>query len=379
MFLQIVQIGIIMSILVGQILFGAYNFEVALKKQKLPVFVHYLVVLLVYGAHEFFLLDYSYYVCQFLVFPYAIAIIAFFFYQTYESDQYYGWLVLFATPLIVVSFWAYRGTLGGFNGLELSVVTGIYLATCIVLNHFDQWPIYRRMAITLIVDNLFLEPYADPYLFMTTSAKVIVILALIIGTVIQLLLTRFYFVSLRRQITSTKQMKFNLFHDELTGLMNYRAFSQYVVKEEKGKKDLIICMLDIDHFKSVNDSYGHLAGNDTLVNFARYFQKFLLSYYPDAKIYRFGGDEFCCMVLEPDFLRFVKLMKNLEANIYQQKFNTKDSVIFGLTFSAGIAQSLPDSNIIDTFQLADVRAYTAKRNGRAQIYYGDFDEYKTSK
>lgn len=125
------------------------------------------------------------------------------------------------------------------------------------------------------------------------------------------------------------------------------------------QKTYTILLLDIDHFKNINDTYGHLVGDETL----RTVGELLRSNIRDSDIAgRYGGEEF--LIVFPDSevkaaQAFAERIKNsfLAANL---PFQSK------LTFSAGIASSSESTEISKLIEIADRRMYSAKQNGRNQ-------------
>lgn len=144
--------------------------------------------------------------------------------------------------------------------------------------------------------------------------------------------------------------------DALTGLWNRRyLFNQAC----NGCEARNIAMLDIDFFKTVNDTYGHDGGDAVLVTIA----KILQLYFPDDIVARFGGEEFCIQACGPlsDFTtRLEKLRQRIEKTSipYQQ-----DSI--NITISIGVAAS--QVSLDEQIKLADDRLYRAKEHGRNMV------------
>jgi len=159
----------------------------------------------------------------------------------------------------------------------------------------------------------------------------------------------------------------NANRDFLTGLYNRRYFYKNVLEyfndAIKNSEEFSIAMIDIDHFKNVNDTYGHDTGDKVIVSLA----ELLMSNTGEKDIVsRFGGEEFCVVlkyVSKTDSLNiFEKLRKKVE-NSYV--LSEKEEVI-RYTISIGIALEY-EKDLESTINQADANLYKAKQNGRNQI------------
>ncbi len=162
-------------------------------------------------------------------------------------------------------------------------------------------------------------------------------------------------------------------HDHLTGALNRRAILDGLEKELKRaarrKSTLSIGLLDIDHFKAVNDSYGHQAGDAVLWGFVQTIKGALREY---DLVGRYGGEEF--VVVAPDTVDSAResLYERLRASIADLRTPVQSGEI-GVTVSIGVA----GSEIADTVDLilaaADVALYRAKEAGRNRVVHADPD------
>ena len=157
--------------------------------------------------------------------------------------------------------------------------------------------------------------------------------------------------------------------DGLTDLPNRRFFDETLVREwQRGRRrqtPLTLIIADIDHFKSYNDAYGHVIGDDCLKKVARGLDKSILR---DVDIIaRYGGEEFAAILPETDrdggLLIAERMLKTIrELNITHEHSNTADHV----TVSLGLATTIPKdkTNATRLIQAADRALYTAKASGR---------------
>ena len=155
--------------------------------------------------------------------------------------------------------------------------------------------------------------------------------------------------------------------DPLTKLYNRKHLTekldQYIAHSLRYKNKLSIAMLDLDHFKAVNDTYGHSAGDEVLVKISDIFTRKTRE---TDIVGRYGGEEFLIITPETSSLDCYTLLKNISNELSNLRFSFDEN--YKLTFSAGIKQFNGES--IDQFQNnADQLLYKAKENGRNRIEY----------
>ncbi len=154
--------------------------------------------------------------------------------------------------------------------------------------------------------------------------------------------------------------------DELTGLLNRRAFEKDIVKEvsrvKRYKCPLSLIMCDIDHFKEVNDTYGHTIGDKVLKHLAHIWKKSVREI--DA-IYRYGGEEF--IILTPHTAKedAFKLAERLRKRVGSYRFVVEppDKYI-KITVSFGVSDIKADEPILAALERVDKALYKAKKSGR---------------
>jgi diguanylate cyclase len=158
--------------------------------------------------------------------------------------------------------------------------------------------------------------------------------------------------------------------DALTGLPNRAAWTERVQIEharwQRYGGDLLLVVLDIDHFKRINDDYGHLAGDKVLKIIAQELQRRLRK---TDFIARFGGEEFVLLLPSTPLEAGLDLLNDLRGKIAACPFHFKGQPV-SITFSAG-AVALQEGNSIDeAFERADQALYRAKRSGRDRVERG---------
>jgi diguanylate cyclase (GGDEF)-like protein len=156
--------------------------------------------------------------------------------------------------------------------------------------------------------------------------------------------------------------------DFLTGIANSRLFSEAgereVQRARRYRRALALLMIDLDHFKKVNDKYGHAIGDKILVAFAAICKNCLRK----ADIFgRLGGEEFAILLPETDVSGGKKFAERLRAIVEKSKIKVEDKT-FQITVSIGVTELQSDDNQIESaLRRADDTMYEAKRRGRNQV------------
>lgn len=151
--------------------------------------------------------------------------------------------------------------------------------------------------------------------------------------------------------------------DFLTGLWNRRYFYIRLGEEEaratRKNTQLCIAMIDIDNFKSINDRYGHAAGDLLLSDLATIFRKNVRS---TDVVTRWGGDEFAIIFSGASLMEAYETMERIRQNV-EARFNSS----YGLAISAGIISLEPARELEDLLVLADQALYKAKEQRNSVI------------
>lgn len=171
---------------------------------------------------------------------------------------------------------------------------------------------------------------------------------------------------------ANEKLEYMTLIDSLTQIHNRRYFEMQLEKEWKRsireKHPLTIIMIDIDHFKLYNDTYGHATGDDCLRRVALTLKRAVNR--PGDVFARIGGEEFVAMLPGIDTEGAYTVAEAMQHNLQQAKIPHATSPVSEyITISMGIASIQPDSDstTLSLFKLADKALYKAKEKGRNQI------------
>ncbi|PHR57057.1 MAG: diguanylate cyclase response regulator [Arcobacter sp.] len=153
--------------------------------------------------------------------------------------------------------------------------------------------------------------------------------------------------------------------DHLTGLHNRYYMHSRLEELSKDKQEKhSLAIVDIDHFKKINDRYGHHTGDLAL----RFFAIHLLSHFDMKNIIRMGGEEFLIILPGLSINKAVLLLNKLRKEIEEAQFSDENGSIIKFTLSAGIADS-ESGRCDEAIKRADEYLYRAKENGRNRIEF----------
>lgn len=161
--------------------------------------------------------------------------------------------------------------------------------------------------------------------------------------------------------------------DGLTRLWNRTAImellSAEVTRARRGVP-ISLAMIDVDHFKKVNDTYGHPAGDAVLAELAARLRRCLREY---DSVGRYGGEEFIAVLSNSSLIPSMKLCQRMRMSIEKEPFITPAGPV-QVTISIGLVQSVAKKTVIESLiAVADAALYRAKKRGRNCIEIGNID------
>ena len=154
--------------------------------------------------------------------------------------------------------------------------------------------------------------------------------------------------------------------DSLTQIGNRRAFDKRMTEFFQNEKiNMSLVLIDLDHFKELNDTYGHLMGDKVLQGVGKILQKVCPE---NALVARYGGEEFTLLLEDSKDAAF-RIAEAIRASLSKLTLKKKSSgeVVGGITASFGIAKKVNGEFPDQLIERADNALYAAKRNGRDQI------------
>lgn len=196
----------------------------------------------------------------------------------------------------------------------------------------------------------------------------VVIISVLLGHIVYHLNRSNYFQS--RELRNQQQrIQILADHDQLTGLYTRREFeNRYRDEFERTKRygsNLSVMMVDLDHFKEINDTYGHPMGDAVLETTGEVIQRKTRS---SDVTGRYGGEEFCLVLPETPLEGAKKSAERLRESLAEETFKTKDGETFQVTCSIGIADYSPKYEDPEALlEEADDALYEAKETGRNQV------------
>ena len=159
--------------------------------------------------------------------------------------------------------------------------------------------------------------------------------------------------------------------DQLTGSLNRRGlddvFERETARSDRRGTPLCIAMLDLDDFKRLNDTYGHLAGDGALKHLVKIVKETLRTM---DVIARFGGEEFLILLPETTVEAASQTMTRLQRELTKQFFLHDNEKVL-ITFSAGVALRQPNEEQAALVKRADKAMYEAKKSGKNRVVVAD--------
>jgi diguanylate cyclase (GGDEF)-like protein len=178
-----------------------------------------------------------------------------------------------------------------------------------------------------------------------------------------------------RVLDRTKELERIAHTDSLTGIKNRRGLMDSLTVEidraERYQHKLSLLMVDLDHFKYVNDEYGHLTGDAVLIESANILSQACRS---TDVLGRYGGEEFLLLLPETDTESARLLAERIREDFEQHRFCQDDGVEISLTCSIGVTEFQADQSQTSLLQTVDRMLYSAKNAGRNKVVVNGYSE-----
>jgi len=200
--------------------------------------------------------------------------------------------------------------------------------------------------------------------FLTELMYYLIIFAVVLVFVLAIIL--FLFVNNKRLHKELEKMA-NM--DSLTGIFNRRHFMEYALmqieKSKRSNSNSFVVIFDLDHFKKVNDNYGHIAGDEMLKSIVERVKSTIRPYDLFA---RYGGEEFILFFTDVNEIVVQNLVERIRQVISKEPVEF-DGMRIPITASFGIAFVTPFNNLDTAIKLADKALYRAKDEGRNRVVF----------
>lgn len=212
---------------------------------------------------------------------------------------------------------------------------------------------------------------ADPEFFVTfmqhdSWISVLITLLIACSSIVAMMsiLLRQHDEQRKRMEHMTEELQKMVHLDPLTQLYNRRYLTQFLERKiANGELDFAVVLLDIDNFKYINDTYGHVYGDEVLQAFAKILMRHIKG---RGIVTRFGGEEFMLVFHSARKDGMQKVLDQCASDFKQYGMSTKGMPI---TFSGGVAAFHDEDMLVKLFNAADERLYEAKHTGKKHVVY----------
>jgi diguanylate cyclase (GGDEF)-like protein len=267
-------------------------------------------------------------------------------------------IVCMFVPVLVLIAW-----LRLLDGEHFSAFLPLFLARLVLplmlrLRFADSLP--PVIALTMLTQVLFWADTPEPMLVMVTDSLGM--------TAIALLIIYLQEREVRREFFYRAQIHQLAMRDSLTGVNNRRSFFDHLeaafVLARRHAQPLVLLVFDLDHFKQINDRYGHAAGDAALLAITQMLEQMLRR---TDIIGRIGGEEFAVVLMQSQLGPALLLAETVRIRMAQLQIQA-DDVRFTCTASIGVVELLPeDASSTALLRRADRQLYRAKQNGRNRV------------
>ncbi|HEY9100365.1 MAG TPA: GGDEF domain-containing protein [Thiobacillus sp.] len=244
--------------------------------------------------------------------------------------------VYFSFPLALVM------VMLGFTHLRVGVVISLILVSVVALGLYGDFP--------------------GSYAYASTHRSRIV-MALSAACMMSLIAEWMRNKSYEAIFQAAERLNVDASHDSLTGLLNRRGFEEQIERMNEDDFPAVLGVIDIDHFKKINDEYGHDAGDKALRFLGDYLRR---SVKGRDLMCRWGGEEFLVLFPHLSFQSGVIVLDQIRDEIYSRDV-VHGGRAFRITFSAGVVELDSKREFQDGLKLADRRLYHAKKSGRNRV------------
>lgn len=295
-------------------------------------------------------------------------------------------------PLVVPAVWLAASLVPEFTASVSYrvVLSSALIAPFVGMTAFEFWrgrgeSLPSRWGVVLLFSSLAIFfiiriPLVDiaPFPFGALPAQGISVAAFNLFLIFHTVLIAVLLVAMSRERLELEQRE-KAQTDPLTGALNRLAFMtrgvRIVLRHQKRGQPLCVLFIDIDHFKSLNDRYGHSGGDDVLVKFVEHVQDLIR---PTDFLFRIGGEEFCCLLPNTHTDDACSVAERIRSRIEAVPIDVAGTQV-NVTVSIGVASTETFGHDVDTLlRRADKAVYSAKREGRNLVMLAVADGTKAA-
>lgn len=313
----------------------------------------------------------------------AITITPFAFYR-YINEQYLAATVEIISVLIMAGLGLYVWKTR--NVKYMKVVISIFMLSGLVIFNYLLGSSILFWLYPIIMTTYFLNDLKTSATLVTVASAALLPLLIsekttveVASIIITMIICQLFGFLLSRKIRQQYAIMEDLANqDGLTGAANRRAFEERIEflynfssRHRKGSESTAsMIIFDIDNFKQINDEYGHIEGDNILINLTELFKTKIRGI---DQLYRYGGEEFVVIANGADTLKATELAEKMRCLLEQSEISEKTKV----TASFGVAELQKHEKPHRWIERADKAMYRAKRAGRNRVFMANFDPIQT--
>ena len=288
-----------------------------------------------------------------LIFGLCWAVIPFFTYPTGVLIDIASYAILVAFLFSIIACYGIMALprLDFFALFSIPIAIGVFLGIINYSIHFSLWVL---LSFTVLIGTLLMFTYKLRDIYK--------------NTLLLKLRNQELLYSVEKSQTKLKDtiklLETQSLHDDLTSLPNRRHLMNKVSDMKvsmNNQEEYVLAVIDLDHFKLVNDKYGHLSGDKVLIKVAEILKS---SIREDDLVARIGGEEFVIVLSNTTQAKADLLCQRILKGIENTSFYCIDNSIINITTSIGFTMAVIDEKLEEVFQRADLAVYDAKKSGR---------------
>ncbi len=246
------------------------------------------------------------------------------------------------------------------GGLRSDFYIGYYVILGYVIHMKDRYLVYKLVALIVASYSLVVFNFGQPGDI--SVLRLVIRLALITGAAVVFRIYVGIMLHLDQQKQDAEHMAVK---DALTHVYNRNVLNEYYIDEQKYKKVSHCAMIDIDDFKVINDTHGHISGDMVLKVLANILDG---DAFFEATCIRYGGEEFLLLIKGSTDHQVMETLNRYRQMLGAVVFDWQSTKDY-LTFTAGVAKVADGDSLEDVIRKADIALYEGKRSGKSKVIF----------